>query len=277
VPNVAEGRDTAMLERLVAACEPALLDVHVDVDHHRSVFTLAGPQPEAAEAAVIALARAAAAEGDLTAHEGAHPRFGILDVVPFVVLEDVPEQAAEAARSFAAWAAEELEIPIFLYDDADPLRRSLPELRRDAFRRRPPDLGPDQPHPRLGATAVGARPPLIAVNCWLDTDDQVLADGLARAVRERDGGLPGVRALGVVLGSRRVAQVSMNLVDLPVTGIEAACTRVRDLAEGQGATVTKVELVGLLPRAELGRTSAAFRDWTGLDDSVTVEARLLRP
>jgi glutamate formiminotransferase len=274
VPNVAEGRRRDVIDAFAAATGASLLDLHVDPDHHRSVFTLAGPGPTDAETAAAALAMRAAAELDLSAHVGAHPRLGVVDVMPFVALDDDHQVAIDAARRFAAWWALELEVPVFLYDDADPLRRSLPELRNAAFGDRGPDLGPDRPHPRLGATAVGARPPLIAVNCWLDTNDGLVARRLARTVRERDGGLGGVRALGIVLDSLDTAQVSMNLVDLPVTGLEAACTEVRRLAEGEGFAVVKVEIVGLIPGTELERCSAEFREWADVGPELTIEGRL---
>ena len=274
VPNVSEGRRQEVLDALGAACGPSLLDVHDDLDHHRSVFTLAGPGNRDAETAACALAVAAAERVDLSVHDGAHPRLGVVDVVPFVALDEDHDVAIDAALAFAEWITTELTVPVFLYDDADPLRRSLPELRRDAFRRRGPDLGPDEPHPRLGATAVGARPPLVAVNCWLDSNDVMVARELARAVREVDGGLAGVRALGLILESEDVVQVSMNLVDLPVTGLEQACTEVRRLAGREGFEITRVELVGLLPAAELDRCSPEFRDWAELGPDLTVEGRL---
>jgi glutamate formiminotransferase len=275
VPNVSEGRDTAVLDALAVACGPSLLDRHADADHHRSVFTLAGPGLRDAETAVASLALAVAERLDLTDHEGVHPRFGMLDVVPFCALDEDHEVAAAAAIGFAEWAASDLELPVFLYDDADPLRRSLPELRAAAFVTRPPDLGPTRPHPRLGAVAVGARPPLVAVNCWLDTDDLLVAREIARSVRETDGGLAGVRALGLALDSAGVVQVSMNLVDLPVTGIETACTEVRRLAERDDFAVTKVEIVGLVPEAELERASTEFRAWAELTPDLTIESRLV--
>jgi len=274
VPNVSEGRKRDVIDALADAVRPSLLDVHDDLDHHRSVFTLAGPGPRDAETAACALALAAAERVDLSVHEGAHPRLGVVDVVPFVALDEDHDVAADAALAFAEWIALELEVPVFLYDDADPLRRSLPELRRLAFRRRRPDLGPGAPHPRLGATAVGARPPLIAVNCWLDTNDVLVARQLSREIREVDGGLAGVRALGLLLESEDVAQVSMNLVDLPVTGLEAAVTEVRRLADREGFDITKVEIVGLVPSAEYERCSEEFREWADLDESVTIEGRL---
>jgi len=273
VPNVSEGRDLATLDALATACGRALLDRHVDPDHHRSVFTLAGPGDDDALAAVQALATAAAGHLDLRGHTGVHPRLGALDVVPFVALDGSPAVAVDAARTFGEWIAAEIGVPVLFYDLAAD-GRTLPEVRRDAFTRLRPDLGPPTPHPRLGAVAVGARPPLVAVNCWLDTDDVVRARAVAAEVRERDGGLPGVRALGLTLATPGVAQVSMNLVDLERTGVEGACTAVRDALETRGGRVTRVELVGLLPAAELDRCSAGFRDWSGLGPDLTIEARL---
>lgn len=277
VPNVSEGRRVEVLDALAAACGPSLLDVHDDADHHRAVFTLAGPEPRDAETAAAALARAVAEHLDLAGHEGVHPRIGVLDVVPFCALDDDRDLAANAAIAFGEWIVGDLEVPVFFYDDADPLRRSLPELRADAFAKRSPDLGPAVPHPRLGAVAVGARPPLVAVNCWLDTDDVLVARRIARAVRERDGGLPGVRALGLQLEGAESVQVSMNLVDLPLTGLEEACTEVRRLAGRDDWDVTRVELVGLVPAAEYERTSPEFREWAGIDPEATIEARLASP
>ncbi len=274
VPNVAEGRRLDVVDALAASCGASLLDVHTDADHHRSVFTLAGPGRRDAETAVAALARAVATRLDLTHHEGVHPRFGVLDVVPFVALDEDHEVAASAAVGFAEWAAAELELPVFLYDDADPLRRSLPELRAEAFVKRLPDLGPPMTHPTLGAVAVGARPPLVAVNCWLDTNDVLVARRIAGRIRERDGGLPGVRALGLLLASEDVVQVSMNLVDLPVTGVEDACTEVRRLARKDGWGVTRVEIVGLVPGAEARRWTDGFRAWSELGDDLAIEGRL---
>jgi glutamate formiminotransferase len=274
VPNVSEGRDPAVLDALAAACGPSLLDRHADTDHHRSVFTLAGPGQRDAETAVASLARAVATQLDLTDHEGAHPRFGMLDVVPFCALDEDHDIAAAAAMAFADWAASDLALPVFLYDDADPLRRSLPELRAEAFVKRAPDIGPARPHPTLGAVAVGARPPLIAVNCWLDTDDLLVAREIARQVREVDGGLAGVRALGLAMQSEGVVQVSMNLIDLPVTGLDTACSEVRRLAERDDWDVSRVEIVGLIPGAEYERCSDEFREWAGLTPEVTIEGRL---
>jgi glutamate formiminotransferase len=274
VPNVSEGRDLVVLDALTDACGGALLDRHVDADHHRSVFTLAGPTTGDA---ARSLARAVAAHIDLSRHAGVHPRLGALDVVPFVALAgSSPADAVDAALGFATWMADELQVPVFLYDRADRAARTLPDARREAFTSRAPDLGPTRPHPTLGAVAVGARDPLVAVNCELARDDLALARVIATRVRERDGGLGGVRALGLRLASSGVVQVSMNLVALERTGVQDACRAVDALARDAGSAVARVELVGLLPAAELARCDDEFRSWSGIGPDATIEGRLAR-
>ena len=280
VINISEGQRPDVLAAVGAACGPALLDVHTDPDHHRSVFTLAAPR---VEEAAMALARETVARIDLSVHLGVHPRLGAIDVVPFVPLAGrTLEEASEAARAWGERVADELGVPIFFYGAADPAGRSLPDARRDAFRGRQPDFGPDEPHPTAGAIAVGARPFLAAINCDLVPgdgkldEDVAIAKAVARQVRERDGGLPGVRALGFALESKRQAQVSMNLIDLAATGVQAACEAVRQAAIALGSDVAAVELVGLLPAAEVERCSGDFLAWSGLSKEVTIEARLPR-
>jgi glutamate formiminotransferase len=272
VPNVSEGRDADVLDALALACGKALLDRHVDADHHRAVFTLAGDDTAGA---VRSLASAVAARVDLRAHAGVHPRLGALDVVPFVALDgSLPRDAVEAARAFASWAADTLALPVFLYGRADAQGRALPDARRDAFGARSPDLGPPHPHPTLGAVAVGARDPLVAVNCELARDDLALARSIASRIRERDGGLPGVRALGLRLDSVGRTQVSMNLVALGRTGLQTACRAVDALAREAGTAVARIELVGLVPAAELARCDRDFRTWSGIGPEDTIEGRL---
>jgi len=277
VPNVSEGRDVAVLDAVAAACGASLLDVHQDPDHHRAVLTLAGT-PRDVQDAVRALARAVVERVDLDRHEGVHPRLGALDVVPFVALDSTaPDVAVSAAHRFGEWAAAEVGAPVFFYGDADDRLRTLPSVRATAFRSRQPDLTPARLRPGVGAIAVGARPVLVAINCELDRDDLALARDIAHAVRERDGGLPGVRALGLHLASRSRAQVSMNLVDLSRTGVQVVCEVVRARARDAGADVERVELVGLLPAAELARCSADFLAWSGLSPTQTIEHRLDHP
>jgi glutamate formiminotransferase len=277
VVNVSEGRDLARLRAIAAATGPALLDVHTDADHNRAVFTLASPDAADVIDATRLLADAVASSISVVAHDGVHPFMGALDVVPFVSLDDGDvgrRTAVAAARDFAAWWAETHGVPAFLYDEADPSGRDLPRTRREAFATRAPDFGPAAPHPTLGATAVGARPPLVAINLWLATPDVAVARRIARSVRERDGGLPGVRALGFAMRSADGAQVSMNLVDLERTGVEAACDAVRELGRREESDVASVELVGLVPQREAERWSPAFRAWARLDDGVAVEDRV---
>jgi glutamate formiminotransferase len=279
VVNVSEGRDERVVRALRAACGPSLLDIHTDVDHNRSVFTLAGPERRDASVATRALARAVAANVSIVGHVGVHPRFGALDVVPFVAFDADPDAgtaAVSAAHEFAHWWAGEFDVPVFFYGDADPQHRDLPSTRRTAFRSRVPDAGPVVAHPTLGATAVGVRAPLVAINCVLATGDKTIAVDIVRHTRERDGGLPGVRALAFLLAASGRTQVSMNLTDLHRTGVEQACTHVRALARHHDTDVIAVELVGLLPASELGRCSAGFLAWSELDDSQTIEARLRR-
>jgi glutamate formiminotransferase len=279
VANVSEGRDDTVLAALAEPIGPSLLDVHADPDHHRSVFTLAGPGARDAEGAARRLGNAVAQHVSIVDHEGVHPRLGALDVVPFIALGGTVAErqiAGLAARSFGRWWSETHGVPVFFYDDADPAARSLPHIRDHAFKTRAPDMGPPEPHPMLGATAVGARQPLVAINCVLVTRDVDVARRIARGVRDRDGGLPGVRALGFLLESERRAQVSMNLFDLDRTGVQEACLHVRELAVAEKTEVARVELVGLLPRRELDRCSDDFLAWSGLDAEVTIEARIAR-
>jgi glutamate formiminotransferase len=273
VVNVSEGRDLAGLATLADAAGPPLLDVHADADHHRAVLTLGGPS-EAVEAAVRSLASAVVATVDVTAHAGAHPRIGALDVVPFVTLAgwppgpvvDGPMEAAVAARDrFVRWAAEALELPCFVYGPsgvgAPP--RSLPAVRRGAWSELAPDAGPSGPHPTAGACAAGARPILVAYNLWLASPDLAVARRIAAEVRQ-----PGrLRALGLSVGD--AAQVSCNLIDPWTVGPEAAFDAVASRTD-----VARAELVGLLPRDVLQRARRHRWRELDLDPSATIEARL---
>jgi glutamate formiminotransferase len=277
VVNVSEGRDMQRLLTIARSSGPSLVDVHSDADHHRSVFTLAGPGPHDAVDGARSLATAVAEQCSIVGHVGEHPRFGALDVVPFVALGETSierRQAADEACAFGEWWAREFAVPVFLYDDADPEGRDLPNARSTGFRGRRPDFGPDEPHPRLGATAVGARRPLVACNCVLVSRDLSVARRIARELRERSGGLIGVRALAFFLPEAQGAQVSMNLFDLDHTSVEDACLHVRNLARRYGTDVAGVELVGLIPRRDLEQCTDEFLQWSRLDTASTIEARV---
>ncbi len=272
--NVSEGADPAVLDALRRAAGAALADLHADADHHRTVLTLAGAGVDELAAPLRTLARTAVDRIDLRAHRGAHPRLGALDVVPFVASDPTPTHIAlAAAEAFAAWLADELGCPVFRYGQLSPDRVTLPALRRSAFRGRRPDLGPAEADPRTGATAVGVRPPLAAVNVEVDLDTAAATE-VAAAVRETGGGPSGVRALAFHLPRRAVTQVSMNVTDLERTSVEAAVAAVEAQVTARGGRVLRVELVGLVPTAEWERWSEAFRTRTGFDVDVTVEERV---
>jgi len=261
VINVSEGRRDDLLARITAAAAPALLDVHRDAGHHRSVLTMAGPEPVLGQA-VEAVARSTVALLDLGTHAGAHPRLGVLDVVPWVDLAEprTVTGAAMAARDrFADWAGRELGLPCFVYGP----ERTLPEVRRDAFVELAPDTGPAHPHPTAGACAVGARAVLVAYNIWLpETVDLAEARRVAAGLRG-----PAVRALGLDVGGTR--QVSCNLIDPYIVGPAAIYDAV-----AARLPVARAELVGLMPDAVLHAVDQTR--WVELDlaASKTIESRL---
>lgn len=258
VVNISEGRDRGVIEVIAAAAGDALLDVHTDPHHHRSVLTLVG------EDAPRAVAVAALEHIDLRTHDGVHPRLGAVDVVPFVALDGSTDADALAARDrFAAWWAAEHGVPTFRYGP----ERSLPEVRRRAFRDLAPDHGPAAPHPTAGATAVGQRPVLVAYNVWVADVDLALVGALAAAVRR-----PGIRTLGLAVGDRW--QVSMNLIAPDEVGPAEAYDAVVAATAELGGRVEGAELVGLVPERVL-RAIPPVR-WTALDlsEDRTIEARL---
>ena len=281
VPNFSEGRDPAVLDELVAAIATVdgvrVLNASRDADHNRSVVTFAGPAETVVEGALAGLS-----EGllriDLRAHSGVHPRIGAIDVCPFVALPGATrEHAVEAAHELGARAAATLDLPIFYYGDAAlvPGGRELPELRRGGLarlRRRleeepdfGPDAGPRRLHPRGGATAVGARPFLIAFNINLESHDLALARAIAAKVRESGGGLPGVRALGLELARHGCVQVSMNLCDFRATGLVRVFEEVERLAREARVSILESELIGLAPAAALDAEVAARVRLRGFD------------
>ena len=268
VPNVSEGLDEAVLDACAAALEGAgvtLAHRTSDPDHHRSVFTFFGSR-EAVLAAAVALARVTTGRIDLGRHRGAHPRIGALDVLPFVpcgeaTLEDAVALAHDAAG--AIWEA--VRVPSIFYGAAaiDEKRRALADVRAGEFeglvershRGGRPDVGEVLAHPTAGAIAVGARRVLVAFNVVLRGADLELAREIARALRERGGGLRTLRALGIPLAGDRV-QVSCNLTEVAATPLDRVVELVRALAARRGATVESSELIGLVPRAALAEVAA---------------------
>lgn len=286
VPNVSEGRDPRALEALREAFSaPArLLDAHADPDHHRSVYTLVGPDDALVET-LLAGARRAFDLVDLRRHEGVHPRIGAVDVCPIVPLRpEDEERARRVALALADRLAGELELPVFFYgrlrDDArEPaaLRRGGTEelARRLASGKIVPDRGPSELHPTAGGVILGVRRPLIAFNVNLGTRDVEVARAVARAVRERDGGFPGVRALGLDLPTAGLAQVSMNVTDWEAAALHEIVARIRAEAEARGAEVAGSELVGLMPAGAAVAAAGSALGLDGFDSSRVLELRLL--
>ena len=286
VPNVSEGRDTRAIAEIGAAFAigTALLDVHSDADHHRSVFTLAGAADRLLEGLVTGSSRALALV-DLSRHVGVHPRMGVVDVVPIVPLR--PEEMAEAeavARVVAERLARDCGLPVFLYAHSGGGRRpaffrrgGLVELeRRVASGELWPDLGPGRIDPRKGAVLVGARPPLVAYNVDLDTDDVAVADAVARTIRESGGGMRGVQAIGLRLPQADRIQVSMNVLDLDASPLHEVVERVTREVRTHGVEVAGGELVGLVPARVLEEAERAGVAIPGVDDSRVLERLLER-
>jgi len=299
VPNVSEGRRPEVVDEIVAAFagadpEVLVLDRSSDPGHNRTVITLMGPGPALVEAAVAG-ARACARLIDLNTHRGVHPRMGALDVLPFVPFGavtrlrggDDPElDCTDLAELAGRRIAEEAGVPVYLYGAAarHPGWAALPAVRGkgfEALRAAPgdgpgPDFGGPGLHPTAGATAVGAREVLIAYNVELAGADLELARRIAAAVRERDGGLPAVRAMGVPLEHRGTVQVSMNLLDWRATPPAEAYAAVAALAERHGARVEASEIVGLAPAGSLGVADPAELRLRGALDDLLLESRLLQ-
>jgi glutamate formiminotransferase / 5-formyltetrahydrofolate cyclo-ligase len=285
VPNVSEGRRPQVVDAIAEAITRApgahLLDRTSDVDHNRSVLTFAGEEAAVAEAMENALG-AAIARIDMTAHEGRHPRLGAVDVIPFVPLGDTTmDDCVALARRFGAHVADHFDLPVYLYAAAAsrPERRVLADIRRPQFEGLAammaapggePDFGPPTPHPTAGAVVIGARPFLIAWNINLESADVALAKRIAGAIRERDGGLPRVQALGLLLDDLGVAQVSMNLLDTSITPIWRVWETVESLAREAGVALRESELIGLAPQSAI--LSAADR--AGVPADAPLEARL---
>ncbi len=282
VPNFSEGRDRRTIDAIGAALSThaRLLDVHADEDHNRSVFTLVGDAEQLSDA-LSAAVRVALGRIDLRTHEGAHPRVGATDVVPIVPIEpdDLP-RAEQAAQAIARRLADECGLPVFLY---------APPERGPAFYRRGgtaglqaridagellPDHGPAQLHETAGAVLVGARRPLIAFNVNL-RGDLAAARDIARVVRERDGGFPGVRSLGLDLPRAGLVQVSMNVEDWEAAALHEIVARIETEASARGAEVVGSELVGLMPAGAAAAAAGAVLRIDGFDAGRVLELRLL--
>jgi glutamate formiminotransferase len=290
VPNFSEGRHPEIVEQLAEAVESVagalVLGTHLDPDHNRSVLTFVAPPEAIVEAAVRVIGRAAELI-DLNSHAGQHPRLGAADVVPFVPVRGLTvEQCVELAREAGRRIWSELSIPVYFYESAAmrPERRNLADVRRGGYEllrqqigvvpERSPDVGEPRLHPTAGACIVGVRPLLIAYNVNLKTNDLALARRIARAVRERDGGLLHLKALGFELASRGVVQVSMNLTSYEQTNLHHAFAAVKVEAEKLGVEVLGSEVVGLVPQTALDRAAEHFLMLENYSPDLVLENRI---
>ena len=290
IPNFSEGRQAGTVRALVAAIRAVprvfLLDEEMDADHHRSVLTFAG-DPDAVSDAAFQCTRIATDFIDLRQHHGGHPRIGATDVIPFVPIRGVTmEDCVELAKRLGERIGRELHIPVFLYERAASRveRTNLEAIRRGGVEGLAarmgtdvtwaPDYGPSQLHPSAGATVVGARPPLIAYNVNLRTDDIGIAKSIAKTIRFSSGGLPYVKAIGVELTSCRLVQVSMNLTNYEETPIHVAFEAVRHEAEQRGVQIAGSEIIGLIPQQALTQTAESSLKLERFNPSQVLETRL---
>jgi glutamate formiminotransferase len=290
VPNFSEGRDTgkveAIIQALLAGPDVYLLDQEMDADHNRSVITIVGTPESIGEAALRGIGKAAELI-DLTKHQGAHPRIGATDVVPFVPISGVTLlDCVRIAEQVAEEAWRRFQIPTYLYEAAArrPDRRNLENIRRGQFEglgeevrtdpERQPDFGHAALHLTAGATVVGARRFLIAYNILLNTPDVLVAKRIAQKIRASGGGLPCVKAMGVELRERNLAQVSMNLTDFETTSMGAVFDAVKREAAGLGVGVVASEIVGLVPRRALEDAAVHYLQVENYRPELIVENRL---
>jgi glutamate formiminotransferase len=284
VPNFSEGRDpakfAAIRDAISATAGVALLGAEMDPDHNRSVMTFAGEPASVCDAAYAGIAAAQAAI-DMRGHSGVHPRIGAADVVPFVPIEGVGlEECAALAHRLGERVWNQLHLPVYFYEAAalHEERVRLENVRRGGYLNPalPPDLGTLPLHPTAGGCIIGARKFLIAFNMNLNTADVRIAQSIARRVRASSGGIPHVKAIGVFLQSRNLAQVSINLTDFEQTPLYEVVERVRLEAAALGVTVAGSQIVGLIPKKALEQVAAHFLQVEKFHPDLILENRLRR-
>ncbi len=289
IPNISEGRDQEKISLIVEEIKKhkgvRLLDLSSDPDHHRSVLTFIGDPTDVKEAA-LAMSLKAIELIDMRRHQGAHPRLGAVDVVPFVpILGMEMEEAVQIAREFGKELGAR-GIPIYFYEESasSPERKDLPTIRKGEYEglkeklkdpKWKPDAGPDQFNPKSGATVVGARFPLIAYNINLETTDLTLAREIAKKVRFKDGGFPNVRAMAVDLKERGMVQVSMNLTNYRVTNIPQVFEFIKEEARKRGVEIAESEIIGLIPMGALESIVQSYLKYPKFSIDQVIEKRIL--
>lgn len=290
VPNISEGADRAVVEQIAGAVRAApgvrLLDVSSDASHNRSVLTFVG-DAAGIRAGVEALFEAALPRIDLRKHRGEHPRVGAVDVVPIIPIRGATTaDCIPLAHEIAAAVAQRHNLPMYLYEDSASAdhRRNLADVRKGEFEglgpkmqdaRWKPDFGPDQPHPSAGATVIGVRPPLIAYNINLGTSDVSIADRIAKSIRHIGGGFRYVKAMGVELSDRKLAQVSINMTNFKRTPLHRVFECVRSEAQRYGVSIVGSEIVGLTPAEALFAAAEHYLRIEGFRPEQVLEMRLL--
>lgn len=282
VANFSEGRDPATVDAIrdAIASSPGVLILRseMDADHNRSVITFAGPPDAVAEGALRGIG-VAVERIDLRKHSGAHPRIGAADVVPFVPLENITlAECVAIARRTGEEVWRRFKVPVYFYEAAalSPERRLLENCRRGGFESPsiPPDLGGPALHPSAGASIIGARKILIAFNINLDTPDVSIAKDIAKKIRASSGGMPFVKALGIPLADRNLAQVSMNLTDFEQTPVHVVFDTVQREAAARGVGIAGSEIIGLVPKKVLEDAAAHYLKSENFQSSLVLENRL---
>jgi glutamate formiminotransferase len=292
VPNFSEGRHPqtvqAIADAIMAVETACVLDTHIDPDHNRSVITFVASPDSVVDAAFAAVKRASELI-DMRTHQGEHPRLGATDVLPFVPVQGVTmDECVQLAHQAGKRIASELSIPVYYYERAAlrPNRINLEDVRRGALEllreqiatnpERTPDEGLPVIHETAGAIAVGARPFLIAFNVVLRSDDITIARQIAKKIRARAGGLPFVKALGFRLSTRSCAQVSMNLVDYKVSGMDVAYDAIQREADALGIEIDTAEIVGLVPRDALHPNAPYFSKLENFSEAKILENQIAK-
>ena len=289
VPNFSEGRRPEVIEAIVGEVRQVngvkLLDVKPDASHNRVVVTFVG-EPQAVKQAAFAACAKASQLIDMEQHQGEHPRVGATDVIPFIPVSDVSmEECVELANELGREIAEKLDIPVYLYEAAakTPARKNLPDVRKGQYEglkaeisksERQPDFGPARMHPKAGATVVGARQFLIAYNINLDTSDVEIAKKIANAIREAKGGYRYVRAMGIMIEERNMAQVTINMVDYTGTPLFRVFETVKSEAARYGVNVVGSELIGLSPMQALLDVAEFYLQLENFNREQVLENRL---
>lgn len=290
VPNFSEGRRPEVIDAIVGEVRKVagvkLLDVKPDASHNRVVVTFVG-EPQAAKQAAFKACAKAAELIDMEKHQGEHPRIGATDVIPFIPVSEVTlEECVQLANELGQEIAEQLNIPVYLYEAAakTPARKKLPDVRKGQYEglkeviatpERHPDFGPAKMHPTAGATVVGARQFLIAYNINLNTSDVTIAKKIANAIREAKGGYRDVRAMGVMIEDRNMAQVTINMVDYTGTPLYRVFETVKSEAARYGVNVVGSEIVGLTPLQALLDVAEFYLRFEGFDRKQVLETQLV--